>query len=61
MSAPGGYHLFRRDELSGCVPGWTNRSSQHDSISAPGDTLQAFHTLIAVKTATEADDPGKGG
>jgi tellurite methyltransferase len=51
MFEPGAFYLFGPDELAQRFAGWKILFSQHDTFSAPRNTVKEFATLIAEKEA----------
>ncbi len=51
---PGGYCLFKKDELRAAFAGWEILGESLDDYPAPGETVKSFITLIARKPGTPA-------
>jgi len=50
MFDPGGYCLFRRDELEQRLAPWRLEVARHDRFDAPGGTKKEFSTVVARRT-----------
>jgi tellurite methyltransferase len=49
MFTPGEYYVFRREELVDSFADWVIDVARYDDVSAPGNTLKVFSTVIARK------------